>query len=62
MRRIAWFLLIVPFIALLIPQFYASASPRLWGVPYFVWYQFLWVILGSIITAIVYLIARPSEA
>lgn len=40
-------LLIVPFIALLWVPFYNSIEPVLWGIPFFYWYQFLWVILTS---------------
>ncbi len=50
-----WYvLLIIPFIALLFVPFYASGEPQIAGVPYFYWYQFLWVILGAALTAIVY--------
>jgi hypothetical protein len=40
-------LLAVPFIALLWVPFYNSIEPTLWGIPFFYWYQFLWVILTS---------------
>jgi Protein of unknown function (DUF3311) len=40
-------LLIVPFIALLWVPFYNSIEPTLWGIPFFYWYQFLWVFLTS---------------
>jgi hypothetical protein len=29
-------------------------EPTLGGVPFFYWYQLLWVIIGAILTAIVY--------
>jgi Protein of unknown function (DUF3311) len=51
----AWYLLLLlPFVALLWPPFYAKAEPRLGGFPFFYWYQFLWVLLGAVITGIVY--------
>jgi hypothetical protein len=40
-------LLLVPFVALLWVPFYNSIEPSVWGVPFFYWYQFLWVILTS---------------
>jgi len=61
MRRLAYLLLLVPFVALLIPQLYAHIEPRLWGVPFFIWYQFLWVIIGSALTIIVYALWRERE-
>jgi hypothetical protein len=40
-------LLLIPFIALLWVPFYTFVEPALWGIPFFYWYQFLWVILTS---------------
>jgi hypothetical protein len=54
--RWLYILLIIPFIATLWIPFYAGTEPSLGGIPYFYWYQFLWVIITSIITAIVYFI------
>ena len=42
-------LLFVPFVALLWVPFYNSIEPTLWGIPFFYWYQFLWVILTSVL-------------
>ena len=55
-RPIAWarLLLILPFIAVLWVPFYNSADPMLYGVPFFYWYQLLWIILGAVIIGIVY--------
>jgi Protein of unknown function (DUF3311) len=48
--RWAWsLLLIIPFVALLWVPFYNSVEPSVWGIPFFYWYQFLWVILTSLI-------------
>ncbi|GLV59499.1 hypothetical protein KDH_63250 [Dictyobacter sp. S3.2.2.5] len=53
-RRWLLLLLIIPFIFLLIPSFYNSLQPSFLGMPFFYWYQMLWIIITSIITAIVY--------
>ncbi len=56
-----WYLLlIIPFIATLWMPFYAGpkAGPSLSGIPFFYWYMFLWIILSSIITGIVYAITK----
>ncbi len=51
-----WYVLfIIPFIATLWVPFYNSVEPTWQGIPFFYWYQFLWVILGAAITAIIYL-------
>ena len=40
-------LLVLPYLGLMFPQFYARATPELWGFPFFYWYQFLWVVLTA---------------
>lgn len=53
-KRWALVLLLIPLVAVLWPPFYAKSSPELSGVPFFYWYQFLWVILTVIIMTVVY--------
>ncbi len=53
-RRWWYLVLIIPFIATMFPQLYSSSSPTLAGLPYFYWYQLLWVILTGVITIVVY--------
>ncbi len=63
MRRRArmWqLLLVVPFVGTLWVPFYDSAEPRLGGVPYFYWYQFLWIGIGALLTAVVYFATREA--
>ena len=36
-------LLLLPFVALLIVPFYNFSGPALFGFPFFYWYQFAWV-------------------
>jgi hypothetical protein len=48
-------LLIVPFAALLWVPFYNRALPALAGIPFFYWYQLVWVPLTAAILAIVFL-------
>ncbi len=56
-----YILLIIPFIASLWVPFYASAKPEVFGIPYFYWYQFLWVLISAVITAIVYKMDKRRE-
>jgi uncharacterized RDD family membrane protein YckC len=53
-------LLLVPFVGLLWVPFYNSVEPRLGGVPYFYWYQFLWIGIGAALTAVVYFATRET--
>jgi len=51
-----WYLLLlVPFIAITWPGLYAFDEPRLFGIPFFYWYQMLMVLISAILTGIVYL-------
>ena len=50
-----WYLLFVIQIAAVAwPSFYNSAEPAAFGMPFFYWYQLLWVVIGAVFTAIVY--------
>jgi Protein of unknown function (DUF3311) len=52
-----WYLLfLAQLVAVLWPPFYNSVEPRFIGIPFFYWYQLLWVIVGAILTVIVYFI------
>jgi hypothetical protein len=51
-----WYLLfLVQFVAVLWPPFYNRAEPYWIGVPFFYWYQMLWVIISAVTTAVIYL-------
>ena len=54
-------MLVVPFIAILWVPFYASAQPEVFGIPYFYWYQFLWILISATLTAIVYFATHEPE-
>jgi hypothetical protein len=59
----AWYLLLlIPFVGVLWVPFYASATPELLGIPYFYWYQFLWVFISAVLTAAVYFATREADA
>jgi hypothetical protein len=50
-----WYLLfLVQFVAVLWPPFYNKLDPTWIGMPFFYWYQLLWVLVGAVFTAIVY--------
>jgi uncharacterized membrane protein YhdT len=55
-----WYLLLVlPFAALLIVPIYAHETPKLFGFPFFYWYQFAWVFVAALLTIIVYKATKP---
>lgn len=43
-------LLLIPIVALMWVGSYAKVEPRLWNIPFFFWYQFMWVFLCSAMT------------
>ncbi len=58
-RRWYW-LLLLPYVAMLWPPLYDSATPTLAGIPFFYWYQFVWIALSGAITGIVYMMTREG--
>ncbi|MEJ0003379.1 MAG: DUF3311 domain-containing protein [Pararobbsia sp.] len=54
-------LLILPWIGVLLVPVYNRDEPRLFGLPFFYWYQLLWVLISAALTAIVYLKTRPKR-
>ncbi|NUR80561.1 MAG: DUF3311 domain-containing protein [Dermatophilaceae bacterium] len=62
MLALAGVLLAIPVVALMLVGTYAKDEPRVAGFPFFIWYQFLWVIICSVFTYTAYRIvlkARP---
>jgi membrane protein implicated in regulation of membrane protease activity len=58
---VAGILLAAPFVALLWVTSYAKDEPRLWGFPFFYWYQLAWVFLASLFTYIAYRLVRGTD-
>lgn len=59
-RHVLWarLLLVLPFIAMLWVSSYDSAEPMLAGVPFFYWYQLLWILIGAALIGLVYAVER----
>ncbi len=55
----AWMaLLILPFIFSLYAPSYNTLSPAFIGIPFFYWYQMLWIVLSGLITVAVYFLVK----
>jgi len=52
--RLVHLLLLPPYIAMLWIGFYNVSAPALFGMPFFYWYQLLWIPLGALCVLIVY--------
>ena len=54
-RNKGWYwLFLVPFFGVFFPWIYNTRDPELAGMPFFYWYQMLWVPLTVILTILVY--------
>ena len=53
--RLVRLLLLVPFVAVLWVPFYNRALPEIAGIPFFYWYQLLWIPFGALLIFPVYL-------
>ncbi|MCE3044053.1 DUF3311 domain-containing protein [Legionella sp. 16cNR16C] len=53
-KRHWYWLLLIPILAVLPLHWYNKLEPRLFGFPFFYWYQLAWIFLGAVIIAIVY--------
>ena len=54
-------LLLVPFVGTLWVPFYNRFDPTLAGIPFFYWYQFVWIPIGAAITAYAYYATRKKS-
>ena len=60
-KRVWYVLLVFPFAGTLVPQLYNRAEPALFGLPFFYWYQLLWVIITSALLGIVVIATRERD-
>ncbi len=63
MRRIRWHygLLLIPLILLWVPS-YNRIEPALGGVPFFYWYQMVWVVITALLTLVVWRLDRGRRS
>jgi FtsH-binding integral membrane protein len=52
--RLWYVLLVLPFVAMFWVSSYNRLEPAWGGVPFFYWYQLLWIPIGAGLTLIVY--------
>ena len=54
-------LLLIPCVALALVPTYSRETPRLWGWPFFYWYQVMWVLLTPLATYAAYRVIRRAR-
>lgn len=53
--RAAWYCVLVIFGLVSISwPVYNKVEPAVWGIPFFLWFQFVWISLSAIATALAY--------
>ncbi|WP_419997701.1 DUF3311 domain-containing protein [Streptomyces boninensis] len=60
-RVVAGLCLFAPFIGILWVSSYAKIQPTLGGVPFFYWYQMLWVFISAVLTSVAFLLIRREQ-
>ncbi|MDQ1513650.1 MAG: hypothetical protein QOC59_1492 [Microbacteriaceae bacterium] len=54
-------LLVIGIVVPLLVPVYATAAPPLFGLPFFYWYQMLWVVIEALLLLICYRIIRAED-
>ncbi|MFB7596510.1 DUF3311 domain-containing protein [Streptomyces sp. NPDC056160] len=54
LRVVIGLCLVAPFVAMLWVGSYAKVGPTFIGIPFFYWYQMLWVVISTVLTVIAY--------
>ncbi|MFI6152326.1 DUF3311 domain-containing protein [Kitasatospora sp. NPDC051170] len=60
-RVLAGLALLVPIVAMLWVSSYDKTDPAVSGVPFFYWYQLLWVPVSAVFTVAAYLLINRDE-
>lgn len=60
LRPVHIILLAIPCVAVLAVPWFNTLEPRLFGIPFFYWWQLIWVPLSSVFIALVYRMTMPS--
>jgi uncharacterized membrane protein YhaH (DUF805 family) len=61
-KRGWWYLLLlIPFVVLSAVPLFNQVEPRLFGIPFFWWFQLMWIPLSAVLTAIVYFMTERNS-
>jgi hypothetical protein len=60
-NRLVLLLLLLPLVATLVPEFYNFDKPSIGGMPFFYWWQLLWIAGVAVCVGIVYLATRSTR-
>ena len=55
LKRLVWYvLLFIPFFVAIWVPLYNRVEPSLFGIPFFYWFQTLWIVVAAAVTALAY--------
>lgn len=60
-KLVAGVLLAAAIVIPLLVNTYAAEKPRLWGFPFFFWYQLMWVFIAGLLTYAAYLLIERGR-
>jgi Protein of unknown function (DUF3311) len=60
-RRRWYWLLLIPYVAMLWVPSFNSMDPKFSGIPFFYWYQFVWIAGTAAIILTVYILAHGGR-
>ncbi|MFF7124121.1 MULTISPECIES: DUF3311 domain-containing protein [unclassified Streptomyces] len=61
-RVIIGLCLVAPFVAMLWVGSYAKTDPAFIGIPFFYWYQMLWVLVSTVLTVLAYKLWQRDQS
>ncbi|MBO0834638.1 MAG: DUF3311 domain-containing protein [Actinobacteria bacterium] len=59
-NRLVLLLLLIPLVAVLVPEIYNRKDPAIGGMPFFYWWQLAWIAGVAVAIGIVYRATRRS--
>jgi uncharacterized protein DUF3311 len=60
-RAVLVALLVLPYLGMMWVPSYNRVAPEIAGIPFFYWYQLLWIPLGSLLLFLAYLVRRQVD-
>ncbi len=60
-NRVVLLLLLVPLVAVLVPEIYNRSSPSIGGMPFYYWWQLLWIAGVAVCIGVVYFATRSTR-
>ncbi len=59
-KRFWYWLLLVPCLAVVCVPSFNRLEPAWFGIPFFYWYQLLWIPLSAVVISVVYIASREG--